>query len=132
MKAATISSYTQPTPGGEAKAARSRPVGRAQTTLTNELPVGDDQTWEGPLLRWGSFHIGNRCTTQVLGGGADDGPPIRSTVNLDNSRIRSPYGRNEPAIPEAADLGARLRELTEDSWIEFFEMLTPEKAMELG
>ncbi len=46
--------------------------------------------------------------------------------------IRSPYGRNEPAIPEAADLGARLRELTEDSWIEFFEMLTPEKAMELG
>ncbi|MGZ8756232.1 MAG: hypothetical protein ACXW15_13720 [Acidimicrobiia bacterium] len=46
--------------------------------------------------------------------------------------IRSPYGRGEPSIPEAAELGARLRELTEDSRIEFYEMLTPEKAVELG
>ena len=46
--------------------------------------------------------------------------------------IRSPYGRSEPSIPETVELGARLRELTEDSWIEFYEMLTPEKAIELG
>ncbi len=45
--------------------------------------------------------------------------------------IQSPYGRGEPSIPEATELGARLRELTEDSWIEFYEMLTPEKAMAL-
>lgn len=45
--------------------------------------------------------------------------------------IQSPYGRGEPAIPEAAELGARLRDLTEDQWIEFYELLTPEKAMEL-
>jgi hypothetical protein len=45
--------------------------------------------------------------------------------------IRSPYGRSEPSIADASDLGARLRELTEESWIEFYEMLTPEKAMEL-
>ena len=46
--------------------------------------------------------------------------------------IRSPYARDEPSIPEAAELGARLRALTEESWIEFYEMLTPEKAMELS
>lgn len=45
--------------------------------------------------------------------------------------IRSPYGRGEPSIADASELGARLRELTEDSWIEFYEMLTPEKAMDL-
>lgn len=45
--------------------------------------------------------------------------------------IRSPYGRNEPSIPEAAELGVRLRDLTVDSWIEFYEMLTPGKAMDL-
>ena len=46
--------------------------------------------------------------------------------------IRSPYGRSEPSVPEAVELGARLRELTEDSWIEFYEMLTPDIAIELG
>jgi hypothetical protein len=45
--------------------------------------------------------------------------------------IRSPYGRGEPSIADASELGARLRELTEESWIEFYEMLTPEKAVEL-
>ena len=45
--------------------------------------------------------------------------------------IRSPYGREEPSIAEAGELGARLRELIEESWIEFYEMLTPDKAMEL-
>ena len=45
--------------------------------------------------------------------------------------IRTPYGRDEAPIPELADLGARLRELTEDSWIEFYELMTPEKAMPL-
>ena len=43
--------------------------------------------------------------------------------------IRSPYGRGEPAIPQAAELGAKLRELTEETWIEFYELLTPEKAI---
>jgi len=45
--------------------------------------------------------------------------------------IESPYGREEAAIPEAQQLGARLRELTEDTWIEFNELMTPAKAMEL-
>ena len=45
--------------------------------------------------------------------------------------IRSPYGRGEPSIAAASELGAGLRELTEESWIEFYELLTPEKAAEL-
>ena len=46
--------------------------------------------------------------------------------------IRSPYGRGEPSIADAGELGARLRELTEESWIEFYELLTLEKAIDLG
>ena len=45
--------------------------------------------------------------------------------------LQSPYGRGEPALEGAADLAARLRELTEDSWIEFFELMTPEKMVDL-
>jgi hypothetical protein len=46
--------------------------------------------------------------------------------------LQSPYGRGEPALEGAAELSARLRELTEDSWIEFFELMTPEKMVDLG
>ncbi|REK19344.1 MAG: hypothetical protein DWQ40_07575 [Actinobacteria bacterium] len=46
--------------------------------------------------------------------------------------LQSPYGRGEPSIPGASELGARLRELTEDQWIEFYELLTPEKAVDLS
>lgn len=46
--------------------------------------------------------------------------------------LQSPYGRGEPSIPEATELGARLREITEDQWIEFYEMMTPAKMMDLG
>jgi hypothetical protein len=45
--------------------------------------------------------------------------------------LQSPYGRGEDPIPGAAELGARLRELTDDQWIEFYELLTPEKAVDL-
>jgi hypothetical protein len=46
--------------------------------------------------------------------------------------LQSPYGRGEPALEGAAELSARLRELTEDSWIEFFELMTPEKMVDIG
>jgi hypothetical protein len=45
--------------------------------------------------------------------------------------LQSPYGRGEPALSGGAELSARLRELTEDSWIEFFELMTPEKMVDL-
>lgn len=46
--------------------------------------------------------------------------------------LQSPYGRGEPSIPEAAEYSARLRELAPDNWIEFYELLTPEKEVDLG
>ena len=45
--------------------------------------------------------------------------------------IDSPYGNDSPAIPEAEDLSRRLRELTEETWIEFYEMMTPGKAADI-
>ena len=42
--------------------------------------------------------------------------------------IESPY-RGDNELPDTGGLGAKLRELTEDSWIEFYELLTPDKAV---
>jgi hypothetical protein len=44
--------------------------------------------------------------------------------------IESPY-RGDNELPDTGDLGSRLREITEDSWIEFYELLTPDKAVAL-
>ena len=46
--------------------------------------------------------------------------------------IDSPYGNDNPTIPEARELGARLRDLTEDTWIEFYELMTPAKAIDIA
>ena len=42
--------------------------------------------------------------------------------------IESPY-RGDNELPVTGELGTKLRELTEDSWIEFYELLTPDKAV---
>ena len=42
--------------------------------------------------------------------------------------LESPY-RGDNELPDTGGLGAKLRELTEDSWIEFYELLTPDKAV---
>ena len=42
--------------------------------------------------------------------------------------IESPY-RGGNVYPDTGDLGDRVRDLTEDSWIEFYELLTPDKAL---
>ena len=44
--------------------------------------------------------------------------------------IESPY-RGDNELPATGDLGVKLRELTEDSWIEFYELLSPDKAVPL-
>ena len=46
--------------------------------------------------------------------------------------IESPYGEDVVAIPEAQELGARLRDLTDETWIEFYELMTPDKLMDLS
>jgi hypothetical protein len=42
--------------------------------------------------------------------------------------LESPY-RGDNVLPDTGGLGAKVRELTEDSWIEFYELLTPDKAI---
>ena len=44
--------------------------------------------------------------------------------------IESPY-RGDNELPDSGSLGQRLREITEGTWIEFYELLTPDKAMPL-
>jgi len=44
--------------------------------------------------------------------------------------IDSPY-RGDNELPDMGEVGKRIRELTEQSWIEFYELLTPDKAMPL-
>jgi len=45
--------------------------------------------------------------------------------------IESPY-RGDNEFPDTGDFGQQLRDLTEESWIEFYELLTPDKALPLG
>ena len=44
--------------------------------------------------------------------------------------IKSPY-RGDNEFPDTGTLGQKLRDLTEDSWIEFYELLTPDKAVSI-
>ncbi|MBT8164111.1 MAG: hypothetical protein KJO97_01060, partial [Acidimicrobiia bacterium] len=47
--------------------------------------------------------------------------------------IASPYRDDVVASPSRAqELYAKVRELTVDSWIEFYELMTPEKALDVG
>lgn len=46
--------------------------------------------------------------------------------------IASPYRTDVvPSPPRAKDLYAKVRELTVESWIEFYELMTPEKALDV-
>ncbi|MGI9647242.1 MAG: hypothetical protein ACR2OI_01865 [Acidimicrobiia bacterium] len=46
--------------------------------------------------------------------------------------IASPYRDDVVSSPpRAQDLYAKVRELTVDSWIEFYELMTPEKALDV-
>ncbi len=46
--------------------------------------------------------------------------------------IASPYRSDVvPSPPRAQELYAKVRELTVDSWIEFYELLTPDKAIDV-
>ena len=44
--------------------------------------------------------------------------------------IDSPY-RGDNELPDTGGLSQRLREITEETWIEFYELLTPDKAIEV-
>ena len=69
---------------------------------------------------------GQRSPTRVyLSGGTVPGPANTVYMDWTAERIESPY-RPGNRFPEAvASLGAQLRELTEESHIEFYELVNP-------
>jgi hypothetical protein len=45
--------------------------------------------------------------------------------------LESPYRGDLEPVPGVSELGAKLRDLTTDTWIEIYELMTPDKAAEL-
>ncbi len=71
-----------------------------------------------------------RSPVQVyFNGGTLPGEKDRIYMQWTAEVIDSPY-RGDNVFPErTGKLGAKLRELTTGSWIEFYELLTPDKAL---
>lgn len=78
---------------------------------------------------------GKRSPSRVyFNSGTLPGEADRVYMEWTEESIESPYRKTgQVASPQAArDLGAKLRELRIDSWIEFYELMTPEKMMEIS
>ena len=75
-------------------------------------------------------NAGQRSETRVyFNGGTLPGERNRMYMEWTADVIDSPY-RGGNQMPSTGDLGAKLRDLTEDNWIEFYELLTPDKWQE--
>ena len=68
--------------------------------------------------------------TVYFNGGTVPGEKDRVYMEWTADVIDSPY-RGDNEFPDFGDLGARMRELTTGSRIEFYEVLTPDKAVDL-
>ena len=70
---------------------------------------------------------GQRSPVRVYWSGSTVPGPT-NTVYMDwtEDTIQSPYREGNKSA-DTGDLGSRLRELQEETYIEFYEMLTPEK-----
>ncbi len=74
---------------------------------------------------------GQRDPVRVyFNGGTTPGEKDRVYMEWTAEVIESPY-RGDNQFPDTGNLGQRLRDITEGSWIEFYELLTPDKAMPL-
>jgi hypothetical protein len=76
---------------------------------------------------------GKRSPSRVyFNNGTLPGDRYRVYMEWTEETIDSPYRDAQiESSEEARRLYAKLRELTVDSWIEFYELLTPEKAMSI-
>ena len=63
-------------------------------------------------------------------GGTVPGEKDRVYMEWTADVIESPY-RGDNELPDTGGLGQRLRDITEANWIEFYELLTPDKAVPL-
>jgi hypothetical protein len=76
---------------------------------------------------------GKRSPSRVyFNNGTLPGDRYRVYMEWTEDTIASPYREDQVQSSEhSRSLYARLRDLAEDSWIEFYELLTAEKAMDL-
>ena len=76
--------------------------------------------------------IGQREPVRVyFNGGTVPGERDRVYMEWTAEVIDSPY-RGDNDLPDTGGLSQRLRDITEASWIEFYELLTPDKALPVG
>ena len=72
---------------------------------------------------------GQRSDVRVyFNGGTLPGEKDRVYMEWLTQSIESPYRADNEIPQEARDLSAEVRKLSTDSWIEFNELLTPDKA----
>ena len=74
---------------------------------------------------------GKRSPSRVyFNNGTLPGDRYRVYMEWTEDAIASPYRADQvQSSDQARNLYARLRELTLDSWIEFYELMTPDKAL---
>src|SRR5680860_1347592 len=73
---------------------------------------------------------GQRSDVRVFyNGGTLPGERDRVYMEWMSDSIQSPHRADNEVPQRARDLQAQMRDLTSDSWIEFAELMTPEKAV---
>ena len=77
---------------------------------------------------------GKRSASRVyFNNGTLPGDRYRVYMEWTEETIASPYRKDQVGSSERArSLYAKLRDLTVDSWIEFYELMTPEKALPIN
>jgi len=72
---------------------------------------------------------GQRSDVRVsFNGGTVPGEKDRVFMEWTEQQLASPYREGNVIPPAALDLAAQVRELSTQTWIEFFELFTPDKA----
>lgn len=64
-------------------------------------------------------------------GGTLPGEKDRVYMEWTTDVIESPYRSDNVSPPDPRSLSKRMREITEESWIEFYELMNDDKAMAL-
>jgi len=75
--------------------------------------------------------VGQRDPARIyFNSGTTPGTKNRVYMEWTAETIESPY-RGDNDLPDTGGLGARLRDITDATYIEFYELLTPDKTMAL-
>jgi len=91
---------------------------RTVATLVAEIGRDYEESGRGP-------------TRTFFNGGTLPGEHGLVFMEWTDDRIESPYRAGNVLPEDPRGLNGRIRELTTDTWIEFYEVLTPDKAVDL-